>query len=60
MAAIPLDHKIKSAVAAWQGKGYERASPVTQRLLEFWFAQEKAGSAPRFLGENGGLEGFSD
>jgi type III restriction enzyme len=42
MAAIPLDHKIKSAVAAWRdkGQGYENASPVTQRLLEFWFAEE--------------------
>ncbi|MEW6232326.1 MAG: DEAD/DEAH box helicase family protein [Chloroflexota bacterium] len=40
MALIPLDHKIKSAVAAWREKGYERASPVTQRLLEFWFKEE--------------------
>ncbi|HXF05949.1 MAG TPA: DEAD/DEAH box helicase family protein [Blastocatellia bacterium] len=40
MAAIPLDHKIKSAVAAWREKGYERASIVTQRLLEFWFKEE--------------------
>ena len=40
MAMIPLDHKIKSAVAAWREQGYERASPVTQRLLEFWFREE--------------------
>jgi len=40
MVAIPLDHKIKSAVAAWREKGYERASPVTQRLLDFWFSEE--------------------
>ncbi len=40
MALIPLDHKIKSAVAAWREKGYERVSPVTQRLLEFWFNEE--------------------
>jgi type III restriction enzyme len=40
MALIPLDHKIKSAVAAWREKGYERASPVTQRLLDFWFNEE--------------------
>jgi len=40
MALIPLDHKIKSAVAAWREKGYEHASPVTQRLLDFWFAEE--------------------
>jgi len=40
MALIPLDHKIKSAVAAWREKGCERASPVTQRLLDFWFKEE--------------------
>lgn len=40
MAAILLDQKIKSAVAAWREKGYERASPVTQRLLDFWFNEE--------------------
>jgi len=40
MAPIPLDHKIKSAVAAWREQGYERASLVTQRLLEFWFKEE--------------------
>jgi type III restriction enzyme len=51
MATIPLDHKIKSAVAAWREKGYERASPVTQRLLEFWFSEEhwlKDGSEFKF------------
>jgi type III restriction enzyme len=51
MAAIPLDHKIKSAVAAWREKGYERASPVTQRLLDFWFREEhwlKDGSEFKF------------
>jgi hypothetical protein len=40
IGSIPLDHKIKSAVAAWREKGYERASPVTQRLVEFWFQEE--------------------
>ena len=40
MAAIPLDHKIKSAVAAWREKGYEGASRVTSRLLEFWFKED--------------------
>jgi len=40
MAAIPLDQKIKSAVAAWRDKRYEHASPVTQRLLDFWFKEE--------------------
>jgi len=40
MAAISLAHKIKSAVAAWRDKSYERAGPVTQRLLEFWFQEE--------------------
>jgi hypothetical protein len=34
MAAMPLDHKIKSAVAAWREKGYERASLVTRRVFE--------------------------
>jgi type III restriction enzyme len=51
MATIPLDHKIKSAVAAWRERGYERASPVTQRLLEFWFQEEhwlKDGSEFKF------------
>jgi type III restriction enzyme len=40
MAFIPLDHKIKSAVAAWRGKSYVGTSPVTQRLLDFWFNEE--------------------
>ncbi len=51
MASIALDHKIKSAVAAWREKGYERASPVTQRLLDFWFKEEhwlKDGSEFKF------------
>jgi type III restriction enzyme len=51
MALIPLDHKIKSAVAAWREKGYERASPVTKRLLDFWFNDEhwlKDGSEFKF------------
>ena len=51
MAAIPLDQKIKSAVATWREKKYEGASLVTQRLLEFWFAEEhwlKDGSEFRF------------
>lgn len=40
MAAIPLDQRIKSAVAVWREQNYERASPVTQRLLDFWFKEE--------------------
>jgi type III restriction enzyme len=51
MATIPLDHKIKSAVAAWRDKNYTGASPVTQRLLEFWFQEEhwlKDGSEFKF------------
>ena len=51
MAAIYLDHKIKSAVAAWREKGCERASPVTRRLLDFWFKEEhrlKDGSEFKF------------
>lgn len=51
MALIPLDQKIKSAVAAWRERGYDRASPVTKRLLEFWFVEDHVlqdGSAFRF------------
>ena len=51
MASIELDHKIKSAVAAWRDKSYAGASPVTQRLLEFWFSEEhwlKDGSEFKF------------
>ena len=40
MALLALDQKIKSAVASWREKGYEGASPVTKRLLEFWFMEE--------------------
>jgi hypothetical protein len=40
MGAIALDQKIKAAVALWREKGYDRASPVTQRLLDFWFKEE--------------------
>lgn len=51
MAFIPLDNAIKSAVTAWREQGYEGASPVTQRLLEFWFREEhwlRDGSEFRF------------
>jgi len=40
MASILLDHKIKSAIAAWRDKNYAGASPVTQRLFDFWFNEE--------------------
>lgn len=40
MALISLYQKIKSAVAAWRDKGYDGASPVTKRLLEFWFVED--------------------
>ena len=40
MAAILLDQKIKSAVAAWRERGYDGASSVTKRLLEFWFVED--------------------
>ncbi len=39
MGVIALDQKIKHAVAGWREKGYERASVVTQRLVEFWFKE---------------------
>lgn len=40
MAVIHLNHDIKCAVDDWRAKGYEGASPVTKRLLEFWFKEE--------------------
>jgi len=40
MVTIPLDHAIKSAVAAWREKNYAGASLVTRRLLDFWFNEE--------------------
>jgi len=51
MAHILLDSKIKSAVASWREAGYQGVSPVTQRLLEFWFLEEhwlKDGSSFQF------------
>jgi len=51
MAAIPLDQKIKAAVSVWREKGYDGASPVTKRLLEFWFVEDhflRDGSEFRF------------
>ncbi len=51
MAGIELNEKIKAAVAAWREKGYDGASAVTKRLLEFWFKQDhllKDGSEFRF------------
>jgi type III restriction enzyme len=51
MAGIPLDEKIRAAAQAWREKGYEGASAVTQRLLEFWFKEDhslKDGSEFRF------------
>lgn len=40
MANIELDQKIKQALQAWREQNYEGASPVTKRLLEFWFKEE--------------------
>jgi type III restriction enzyme len=51
MAQLALDQKIKSAAAAWREKGYEGVSPVTKRLLEFWFIEDhllRDGSEFRF------------
>lgn len=39
--AIDLDVKIKQALQSWRAKNYEEGtSPVTKRLLEFWFKEE--------------------
>ncbi len=35
--ALELDEKIKDAVREWRRKGWEGVTPVTKRLLEFWF-----------------------
>jgi type III restriction enzyme len=51
MAHILLDSKFNSAVASWREAGYQGVSPVTQRLLEFWFLEEhwlKDGSSFQF------------
>jgi len=38
---IDLDVKIKQAIQTWRDKNYEEGtSPVTKRLLEFWFKEE--------------------
>jgi len=40
MALIGLDQKIKQALQTWRQRNYEGASPVTRKLLEFWFKEE--------------------
>lgn len=40
MAVIDLDQKIKQAVRTWRERNYDGTSPVTRRLLEFWFKEE--------------------
>lgn len=40
MAIIDLDIKIKQSLQTWRERNYEGASPVTRRLLEFWFKEE--------------------
>jgi len=40
MANIELDRKIKQAVQSWRQRNYEGTSPVTKRLLEFWFKED--------------------
>ena len=37
---IELAQKIKEAVEVWRGRGYDGASKVTKRLMEFWFKEE--------------------
>ena len=42
MAIIELDQKIKQAIQTWRERNYEGiTSPVTQRLLKFWFREEE-------------------
>jgi len=40
MALLEIDQKIKQAIQTWRERNYEGASPVTKRLLEFWFKEE--------------------
>jgi len=40
MANIELDQKIKQAVRSWRQANYDGTSPVSKRLLEFWFKEE--------------------
>jgi type III restriction enzyme len=40
MATIELGQKIKQAVQTWRERNYEGTSPITRRLLEFWFKEE--------------------
>lgn len=40
MATIDLDIKIKQTLHAWRERNYDGVSPVTRRLLEFWFKEE--------------------
>lgn len=41
MATSELNEKIKQAVQTWRERNYEGVtSPVTKRLLEFWFKEE--------------------
>lgn len=40
MSTILLDQKIKAALETWRAEGYLGTSPITRRLLEFWFKEE--------------------
>lgn len=44
---IELDAKIKEAITEWREKGYEGASEVTKRLLNFWFFEDHYDSLGR-------------
>lgn len=37
---IELDQEIKKAIVKWREKDYEGVSPITKRLLDFWFKEE--------------------
>ncbi len=40
MTAVLLDQGIKAALESWRAGGYDGISPITRRLLEFWFKEE--------------------
>ncbi len=40
MSAILLDQRIKAAMEPWRTGGYEGTSPITRRLLQYWFKEE--------------------
>lgn len=39
-STLLLIEKLRSAVDAWRSAGYPDVSPVTRRLLEYWFEED--------------------